>query len=341
MSFEERPTIVDVDQEITKEIHGYTKMKKKYVWVGPELYFYPDTYRTFGPKFYEFAIRPTDIFLVAHPRTGTTWVSEMIWLLNNNLNYAKAKNLDIDSRFPLLDLCLVLTPESEKERLNRIPNEMDKQFLRNLVEPTVNKIINAPSPRLIKTHLPFSLLPPTLLDTTKVVYLIRDPRDVIVSMYHIGKLRFLKDDVDFATFWSLFRRGLVTWSPIFSHLKEAWRMRVNSNMLFLKFEELSANLPGSLRRLANFFGKSYSDDQIQSLSKHLGFDEFKKNSAVNQSQGFHKLGIVNEDYAFIRKGKVGDWRTYFTDELKPDVDKWMSDNMKNIDPSCLLYTTEG
>ncbi|KAG7175898.1 Sulfotransferase 1A1-like [Homarus americanus] len=41
-----------------------------------------------------------------------------------------------------------------------------------------------PDPRIIKTHLPLSLLPPDILDTAKVVYVARNPRDVTVSMYH-------------------------------------------------------------------------------------------------------------------------------------------------------------
>ncbi|KAB7497853.1 hypothetical protein Anas_13726 [Armadillidium nasatum] len=43
-------------------------------------------------------------------------------------------------------------------------------------------------PRIIKTHLPFSLLSPSLLETCKVIYMARDPRDVVVSYYHFSKL---------------------------------------------------------------------------------------------------------------------------------------------------------
>ena len=41
-----------------------------------------------------------------------------------------------------------------------------------------------PSPRLIRPHFPFYLLHPELLDTCKVVYVARNPKDVIVSYYH-------------------------------------------------------------------------------------------------------------------------------------------------------------
>ncbi|RXG53461.1 Sulfotransferase 1C4 [Armadillidium vulgare] len=40
----------------------------------------------------------------------------------------------------------------------------------------------AEDPRIIKSHLPFSLLSPSLLETCKVIYMARDPRDVVVSL---------------------------------------------------------------------------------------------------------------------------------------------------------------
>ena len=49
---------------------------------------------------------------------------------------------------------------------------------------TLDQLDKMESPRIIKTHLPFYLLPPNLLDTCKVVYVARNPKDVIVSYYH-------------------------------------------------------------------------------------------------------------------------------------------------------------
>ena len=52
--------------------------------------------------------------------------------------------------------------------------------------PGIAAIKQLPSPRIIKTHLPLQLLPPSVLQTpsVKIIYVTRNPRDVAVSLYH-------------------------------------------------------------------------------------------------------------------------------------------------------------
>lgn len=75
--------------------------------------------------------------------------------------------------------------------------------------PSVEMVNNLPSPRFLKSHLPLSLLPPSLLDTCKVVYVARDPRDVAVSFYHHNlHINFFPEEKDFKTFWNFFTNDL-------------------------------------------------------------------------------------------------------------------------------------
>ena len=53
---------------------------------------------------------------------------------------------------------------------------------------SLDKYDQVPSPRLIRPHVPLYLLHPELLDTCKVVYVARNPKDVIVSYYHHHRL---------------------------------------------------------------------------------------------------------------------------------------------------------
>ena len=46
-----------------------------------------------------------------------------------------------------------------------------------------------PSPRMNKAHLPLSFFPKDITSKCKVFYVLRDPRDVICSMYHYCRLQ--------------------------------------------------------------------------------------------------------------------------------------------------------
>lgn len=75
--------------------------------------------------------------------------------------------------------------------------------------PPVDVVKNTASPRHLKTHLPFSLLPPNILEKSKVIYVARNAKDVMVSYYYHNKLIRLHDyKGDLETYWNLFKNDL-------------------------------------------------------------------------------------------------------------------------------------
>lgn len=71
--------------------------------------------------------------------------------------------------------------------------------------------------------------------------------------------------------------------------------------------------------MAEFLGKSLNEEQIDKLLDHLSFESMRKNPSVNlesllkmkNGQDFEQRG----DQTFIRKGKVGDWTNYMSQQL--------------------------
>ena len=74
------------------------------------------------------------------------------------------------------------------------------------------------SPRVIKSHLPLDMLPPKLLDTCKVIFVCRNPKDCCVSYYHhhlnIPKygfrgsfgdfaISFLDGSLEYGSYWTM------------------------------------------------------------------------------------------------------------------------------------------
>lgn len=96
-----------------------------------------------------------------------------------------------------------------KESDAKADEENMRQAFQMMSMPASSVLASMPSPRFVKSHLPMSLLNPKLLDTAKVVYVARDPRDVAVSCYHHAKLfQMTNFNGSFKEYWNLFYRNL-------------------------------------------------------------------------------------------------------------------------------------
>merc|ERR1711936_1485970 len=114
-------------------------------------------------RIYNFSLREEDIFILSYPKTGTTWTIELVWTLINDVNIEETKVPQM-IRSPFLEShCVVL--DDSIEHANKMTGR-----------------------RVIKSHLPFELLPPKLLETCKVIYVCRNPKDTAVSYYHHSML---------------------------------------------------------------------------------------------------------------------------------------------------------
>lgn len=326
--------IKEVEPEIRKELASvWHKRKDGFLQVGPKNYLMFPKYREQAEGYYNMTLRPDDTWVVTFPRSGTTWTQEMVWLINNDVDYEGALNEKLTDRFPFLEYSLLFREEFKTEILER--NNYDQksvEIVRGMSEPGYNLVAKMKSPRHIKSHLPLSLLPPTLLNTCKVVYVARNPKDVAVSYYHFlkGKGDFA-DDVNFTKFWDIFQRNLVKFTPFWSHVLEAWDSRNHPNMLFLFYEDMKKDLPAVIRRTAAFLGKSLTEEQISGLTEHLSISKFRSNPSMEFSLdkliGKSKEGMNN----FFRQGESGRWREEFTPELNAKADKWIEEHEKNTD----------
>ncbi|CAH2073442.1 unnamed protein product, partial [Iphiclides podalirius] len=293
----------DVEQHTAEILMKYfTGEHTGFVRVGPKGYFLPHKYKQEASNIYNMEVRSSDIFVASYPRSGTTWTQELVWMVANDLDYATSNSIPLTERYPFLEFSVFVHPV------------MKKRFYME----------NRDSERKIK------LL--ELLDTAKVVYVARDPRDVAVSFYHLNRAMRTQGYIhDFKTYWKFFVNNLHHWTPYFEHLKESWEQRHHPNMLFLFYEELSKDLPAAIRRVANFLDKSFTTEQIEKLCEHLSIENFKNNKSVNYDV-MKELGIlISDGQSFIRKGKTGGWRDYFDEEMTQQADRWIAENLSDTD----------
>lgn len=325
--------IKDVEPEQNERLLEYFKGEfNGFVQVGPKRYFFPQKYRLEAAKIYNMPVRSSDVFVTSYPRSGTTWTQELVWMVANDLDYEKSNSIPLTERYPFLEFSICVHPKNKEKFVEE--NSHSEENLKQLefvCQPGTDQLVDIPSPRFIKSHMPLSLMPPTLLDTAKMVYVARDPRDVATSFYHLNKTMRTQGYIgDFKTYWNFFIENLHHWTPYFEHLKEAWEKRDHPNMLFLFYEELSTDLLATVCRVARFFGKEFTDEEITRLCDHLSIDSFKQNKSVNYDV-MKELGILQSVEGFIRKGKAGGWRDYFDEEMTQQAEEWIADNLRDTD----------
>ncbi|XP_039312928.1 sulfotransferase 4A1 [Solenopsis invicta] len=312
MSFKDLKVECVEDELATELSELYPIFKRGFVKVGKKKWFLPYRYVEDGDKIYNFEVRPDDTWIITHPRSGTTMMQELVWLVANEMNFDEANRRSLTERFPFLEIG-VMIDRNVPDRINVEKNSVD--FVRE-----------QPSPRFIKSHMPFELLPTVVNSTCKVIYVARNPRDVVVSWYNFQKtLNSVQFQGTFEQFCNHFMNNHIYWSPYWEHVKEAWTMRHRANMMFLFYEDVIKDFSGNIKKIAAFFDKTYNDEQIAGLVEHLKIENFRKNPMVNQPSPNMQPDM------FIRQGKVGGWKEWFTPEIEEKFNKWITNNLKDTD----------
>ena len=276
----------------------------------------PLAFEKFQHRIKNWQVRQDDVYVLTFAKNGTTWTQELVWLLQNGCNFEEAKAVPIDRRFPFLDLPVLL------------------EFFKDDIPPSLHNYFETveewPSPRLIKSHLRLCLLPDDLLEKSKAVFCLRNPKDTVVSYYHHEKLMKGHGYAgDFPTYFDLFMDNLVIYSSYFEYIKEVWKQRNHPNLCLLFFEDMKKDLASSVKKVAKFLGKDVTDEMVEKLVDHLSFKRMKNNAAVNREEG-KKLGFFTNEGQFMRKGEAGDWKNYFTDEMNKRMDEAIEKHFKPI-----------
>lgn len=80
----------------------------------------------------------------------------------------------------------------------------------------------------------------------------------------------------------------------------------------------------SVKIISEFLGKDYSDEELRELVDHASFSKMRQNPAINLEPILNQMYNSEEqkpDVKFIRKGQVGDWRNYMSNELADKFDE--------------------
>lgn len=267
----------------------------------------------------DFKVRPDDVWVISYPKCGTTWTQEMAWLLMNNLDYESSKNKLLLQRVPFLEAVGIISDEQKNGS-----GDDDWVFSAD----TISYTEDLPSPRVIKTHLPVSLLPSDIwVVKPKMIYVTRDPKDAAVSYYHHHRLWNGYTGL-YHLFMQAFIEDKLVYSPFWDHVIEYKKIENQPNLLINSYEDMKKNLGDVIRRTAEFLGKKLSEEELVKLEEHLSFRSMKENGAINGEEIIkevkHRHGLDPSDpqLSFIRKGDVGSWKVEMSPDIARQFDIW-------------------
>lgn len=234
----------------------------------------------------EYTARPDDVFIVSYPRSGTTWLQMIVYQLttDGSMDFAH-----------IGEVC----PWFERVALNK------------------RNIHRMPSPRVFKSHLPYIWIPKRIC---RYIYVARDGRDVAVSFYHFYKSHF-RYSGSFSDFYRRFMRGWVVWGSWFYHVSQWWKHRHKLNVLFLRYEDMVADLEGTIRKIIAFLELEIPEERLPEIIRRCSF-QFMKEHEEKFDFAFELLleqGMTPS--TFLRVGRAGGWPSYFSPEQSARYDE--------------------
>ncbi len=256
-----------------------------------------------------FRPRDGDVIISSSYKGGTTWTQTIVGMLI----FGRA-----ELPMPLRDLSpwieFAILPPDHAE---------------TIIEPQTHR-------RFLKTHLDLDGLP--YFDNAAYIVVARDGRDVVMSLWnHFQNYseaffemvnncewnRFgdphppLPDD--FSEFWrNWITRGWYPWEsdgyPYWSHFRHArswWDYRHLPNILLVHYNDLLADLPGEIRRIATYLDIALPEATLAEIAKATTFGAMKKDADRN----LPSIQEVWRDHRnFFNKGVNGRWREVLDDD---------------------------
>ncbi|KAF0901154.1 hypothetical protein E2562_038168 [Oryza meyeriana var. granulata] len=251
--------------------------------------------------------RAGDVLLASLPKSGTTWLKALAFA-------TMARRA-----------CPPASADHPLRRLN--PHDCVPLLERPFATGRDALLDELPSPRLMCTHMPLSLLPATMVDgnsNTKIIYICRDQKDRLISLWHFLKRNGL-EDLSLQEVYESICDGTCFAGPVWDHMLGYWRVSKTdpSRLLFLKYEEILQDPANTVRKLAQFVRQPFSDTEeeasiVAEIVKLCSLENLRSQTA--NRAGIQGMFIKFSHDSYFRKGVAGDWRNHMTREMGERLD---------------------
>ena len=142
---------------------------------------------------------------------------------------------------------------------------------------------------------------------------------------------------DIVMYWRdwMRRDGHPFW-PFWENIRTWWDIRDAPNVHMLHFNALKEDMPGEIRKLADFLNIDVDEAQWDLILEHCSFDHMKANAALYAPAG----GVLWDGGAgtFINKGVNGRWRDMLPSALS---EAYEARALAELGPECSRWLAEG
>ena len=232
-------------------------------------------------------IWPDDVFLVSFPKSGNTWTRFLI----ANLAYP---NDQVD--FATIHRFVPDPFVTWKRDFDRMPR-----------------------PRIIKSHECFEPRYP------RAMYIVRDPRDVVISQYHYHrKCKKIEDGYPMEKFVTRFLAGDTCPHGSWGQSVTTWLTSRHNDprFLLLRYEDLVADPRRELARVATFLNIPPDAERIAQAVERSAADNMRKLEKA-QSDKSSLTKDSRKDLSFVRAAKSGGWRSDLPEQFVAQIEaKW-------------------
>lgn len=237
--------------------------------------------------------RTTDVYLISYPKCGRTWLRLMLGrALAGHLGVAPDNLLDLAAFARLAPGAPSIRVTHDDEPHTRRPGELERDKSRY-------------------RH-------------GRVLLLVRDPRDVIVSLYFQRTRRDGTYTGSLEAFVEEERGGFETILAFY----RIWSLNrhVPRDFLLMRYEEMREDPGRQLRRALAFLGvDGVADEIVEEAVRYTSFESMRRLEASGRLDGRLRPGHPRDPDSYkTRRGKVGGYRDTLEPEQIAALDRMMA-----------------
>lgn len=229
----------------------------------------------------EFRHQPGDVWLSSYYKVGSVWTQYVLSMVLGNSRAATYHDLLQSCPWPESDFGLFAHSEKALQKTM------------------------GPKPRCFKTHWPRQDFMETLPNTSKVIYVLRDAESVAISYWHhvfswYGDNWLEDGDMTWNQFFHKWLHGDVQMGGYFEHVASWWKARNDTNILFLRYEDMKVDTAATVQRIIDFLGAQVDQERVAQILDATSKTNMRKWHDTFIAKFLKYMGIMRGEHVRLK-----------------------------------------